>query len=87
MVIYILYFLAVIEMSADIFRKAVVFITYLDYICEKKDVFLREIENAILQCSMLREELSQLDDNAVFIKALDIYEKKMLEFLDRFNKG
>lgn len=73
-------------MSSDILTKTVAFITYLDYICERKAVFSREIEKAILQCYILKGELSELDDNMVFIKALDRYEKRMAELLDGLNR-
>ncbi|MCK4808342.1 MAG: hypothetical protein KAS90_01845 [Candidatus Aenigmarchaeota archaeon] len=73
-------------MSSDILTKTVAFITYLDYICERKAVFSREIEKAILQCYILKGELSELDDNTVFIKALDRYEKRMTELLDGLNR-
>ena len=73
-------------MSSDILTKTVAFITYLDYICERKAVFSREIEKAILQCYILKGELSELDDNMVFIKALDRYEKRMTELLDGLNR-
>ncbi len=73
-------------MSSDILTKTVAFITYLDYICERKAVFSREIEKAILQCYILKEELSGLEDNEIFIKSLDRYEKKMAELLDGLNR-
>ena len=73
-------------MDSDIFRKTVAFITYLDYICERKALFSSEIEKAIMQCSVFKGKLSELEDNMVFINALDRYEKKMVELLDSLNR-
>lgn len=73
-------------MNSDIFKKTVASVTYLEYLCNNNVVLVSEIEMALVHSSKMKIELSRVQDNSLFIKTFEYYDKKLLDMLKRFNK-